>query len=83
MTAELRRQSFVLLLMLGALVAGAEDASAQCAMCRRALASPEGQQLVAAFRAGILLLLAAPAASFGAVAFFAVRRLRRRERRAP
>ena len=56
----------------------ATPASAQCAMCRRALLSPEGQQLVAAFRSGILFLLAAPFASFAAVAFLAVRMQRRR-----
>lgn len=53
-------------------------ADAQCAMCRSVLASPEGQQLVAAFRHGILFLLAAPFAVFGTVAFLAVRRQRRR-----
>ena len=55
--------------------------SAQCAMCRRALLSPEGQQLAAAFRSGILFLLAAPFASFAVVAFLAVRMQRRRGRR--
>ncbi|MBI4477434.1 MAG: hypothetical protein HY654_09690 [Acidobacteria bacterium] len=71
-------------LILGVLVAlvltgaGPESATAQCAMCRRALSSPEGQQLVAAFRSGILFLLAAPIASFVTVAFLAVRRQRRR-----
>jgi len=28
--------------------------SARCAMCRRALQSPEGQQMIAALRSGIL-----------------------------
>jgi hypothetical protein len=47
-------------------------------MCRSVLASPEGQNLASALRSGILLLLAAPFASFAAVAFLAVRRQRRR-----
>lgn len=64
---------------LGAFLLIPETALAQCAMCRSAFASPEGQQLVAAFRAGILFLLAAPVASFAAVAFLAVRRQRRRD----
>lgn len=61
-----------------AVVLSAAPVSAQCAICRRALLSPEGQQLVAAFRSGILVLLAAPFASFAVVAFFAVRMQRRR-----
>jgi hypothetical protein len=56
-----------------------EIASAQCAMCRRALASPEGQQLIGALRSGILLLLAAPFVVFASVAALAVRAQRRRE----
>lgn len=51
-----------------------DAAAAQCAMCRRALQSPEGQQMIGAFRSGILFLLAAPFAVFGAVATLAVRR---------
>jgi hypothetical protein len=53
-------------------------ADAQCAMCRRALQSPEGRQMIAAFRGGILVLLAAPFAVFGTVATLAVRRFRRK-----
>lgn len=67
------------LLALGCFLVISETAFAQCAMCRRAFASPEGQRLVAAFRAGILFLLAAPIASFATVAFLAVRRQRRRD----
>ena len=52
-------------------------ASAQCAMCRRALDSPEGRQLIAAFRSGILFLLVAPFAVFGTVAGLAVKMSRR------
>lgn len=55
-------------------------AGAQCAMCKRALLSPEGQQMVAAFRSGILVLLAAPFTAFAAVAVMAVRMSRRRDR---
>ncbi len=62
-------------------LAASDPASAQCAMCRRALESPEGQQLAAAFRSGIVILLAAPLAVFAIVARLAVRmdRTRRRE----
>jgi hypothetical protein len=47
-------------------------------MCRRALASPEGQHLVAALRRGIVVLLAAPFMLFGIVAMLAIRSQRRR-----
>jgi hypothetical protein len=57
-----------------------QPAAAQCAMCRRALTSPEGQHMVAAFRDGILFLLAAPFLVFGTVATIAVRKFRRRSR---
>lgn len=60
------------------LIVAPEPASAQCAMCRRALQSPEGQQLVAALRSGILVLLAAPFATFATVAVLAVRSRNRR-----
>lgn len=53
-------------------------AAAQCAMCRLALESPEAQHLAAAFRSGILFLLPVPFASFGIVAYLAIRRQRRR-----
>lgn len=52
-----------------------ERAVAQCAMCRRALESPEARALAAAYREGIWLLFAAPFVTFGAVAL-AVWRLR-------
>jgi len=58
-----------------------EPAFAQgCAMCRRALLSPEGQQMVAAFRSGILVLLAAPFSLVGVIAALVVRMQRRRGR---
>jgi hypothetical protein len=50
-----------------------ESAAAQCAMCRRALESPEGQHLVGALRRGIVVLLAAPFMLFGVVTWLAVR----------
>jgi hypothetical protein len=79
MTIRLHRALVTGLLALGAFLLVPEIAFAQCAMCRSAFASPEGQQLVAAFRTSILFLLAAPIASFAAVAFLAVRRQRRRD----
>jgi hypothetical protein len=56
-----------------------DSASAQCAMCRRALQSPEGQQMVAAFRSGILVLLAAPFSLVGIVAALVLKMQRRRQ----
>ena len=72
------RLTAVLIVAIVAIVAGGGDLSAQCAMCRRALESPEGRQMIAAFRGGILLLLAAPFAVFGTVAAFAMRLFRRK-----
>jgi len=70
------------LAVAGAIVAivlcAPEAASAQCAMCRRALQSPEGQQMVAAFRSGILVLLAAPFSLVGVIAALVVRMQRAR-----
>ncbi|MEP7310532.1 MAG: hypothetical protein ABJA98_33935 [Acidobacteriota bacterium] len=59
----------------------ADQASAQCAMCRRALDSPEGRQMIGALRSGILILLAAPFAVFGAVTGLVVRMNRSRDSR--
>jgi hypothetical protein len=59
-----------------------EPAFAQCAMCRQALQSPEGRQMISAFRSGIVLLLLTPFAVFGTVATLAIRRSRRRQRAA-
>ena len=72
----IERIALVGLILLGAILLSS-DASAQCAMCRRALLSPEGQQMVAAFRSGILVLLAAPFLVFGTVAVLAVRAQRK------
>ena len=63
--------------MLALLVLAPDAALAQCAMCRRALQSPEGQQMVAAFRSGILVLLAAPFTLVGVIAALIVRMTRR------
>lgn len=51
----------------------ADQASAQCAMCRRALDSAEGRQMIGALRSGILILLAAPLTVFAVVARLAIR----------
>ncbi len=50
-----------------------ETAQAQCAMCRRALTDGEAGPLIAALRSGILFLLAVPIATFGTIAWYAVR----------
>ena len=75
---DLGRWLTIGVLVFLAVVLLADPVLAQCAMCRRALQSPEGQQLAAALRSGILVLLAAPFAAFGAVAALAVRAQRRR-----
>ncbi len=54
----------------------ADAALAQCSMCRTALGSPEGQQLAAAFRGGILLLVAVPFATVATIALLIARQLR-------
>ncbi len=54
----------------------ADTALAQCPMCRTALGSPEGQQLAAAFRGGILLLVAAPFTAVAMIALLVTRQLR-------
>lgn len=63
--------------LVGALAIGAvlwpETAEAQCAMCRKALSDGEAGPLIAALRSGILFLLAVPIATFGAIAWYAVR----------
>jgi hypothetical protein len=73
------RRGLLPCLVLAVAVLMPDAASAQCAMCRRALQSPEGQQMIAAFRGGILVLIAAPFATFATVAVLAVRMQRRRE----
>jgi hypothetical protein len=71
------RLVFLVALIPAVVLATAPPAAAQCAMCRRALQSPEGQQLISAFRSGILVLLAAPFAVFAIVATLAVKRFSR------
>jgi len=51
-----------------------------CAMCKRALLSPEGQQMASAFRSGILVLLAAPFSLVAVIATLVVKMQRRRPR---
>jgi hypothetical protein len=60
-----------------------EPASAQCAMCRSALESLEGQAIASAFRASVVVLLATPILSFVTIAVMAVRRQRRSGSRGP
>jgi hypothetical protein len=71
------RRSLTVLVTMAVLLAVGETALAQCAMCRTALQSPEGQRMIGALRHGILLLLAAPFVVFGTVAVLAVRQQRR------
>jgi hypothetical protein len=73
-----RTSATVWLTLVALVLVWPEPAVAQCAMCRRALQSPEGQQMVAAFRSGILVLLAAPFTLVGVVATLVVRLQRRR-----
>lgn len=60
-------------LVIGLLLAGSAPVSAQCIMCRTALATPEGQAMIGAFQNGILFLLAVPFLAFGTIAYLAVR----------
>jgi hypothetical protein len=55
-----------------------ETGLAQFAMCRRALDSPEGQQMIAALRGGILVLLVVPFVLFVSIAVLAIRAQRAR-----
>ena len=64
--------------LLGLALLSPQVAFAQCAMCRRALQSPEGQQMIAALRSGILFLVIAPFAVFATIAVLAVRAQRSR-----
>jgi hypothetical protein len=61
-----------------AVLAAAQPLAAQCAMCRRALESPEAHALASALRAGIALLFVAPLVTFAAVALAAWRLARSR-----
>lgn len=79
MTARSRWGVAVAAVVAAAVLVAPEPVAAQCAMCRTALASPEGQKLAAALRGGIVLLFAAPFTIFGTVAYFAVRAQRQRQ----
>ncbi len=72
-----RRLLVLVLATLGLYAFFATPVSAQCAMCRQALQSPEGQQMMAALRSGIVVLLAAPVAVFVTIAVLAVQRFGR------
>jgi hypothetical protein len=71
----MKHRAAVVLAVVAGIALCAGTASAQCAMCRRALQSPEGQQMVSALRSGIAVLLLAPFIVFGTVATLAIRRL--------
>ncbi len=58
------------------MLVAADTALAQCAMCRTALDSPEGQQLVSAFQGGIILLVVVPFAAVATIALLVARQLR-------
>ncbi len=72
-----RRAAGYAIVLLGLVFLFPQVALAQCAMCRRALQSPEGQQMIAALRTGIVVLLIAPFAVFATIAVLAVRAERR------
>ena len=76
-----RDQRALVLVALLVIVLWPEPAAAQCAMCRRALESPEGRHMVAAFRSGILILLAAPFSLFAVIAALVVKMQRSRRAR--
>ena len=78
-----RRVALLVVVVLVVLLWLPESASAQCAMCRSLLKSPEGQRMIAAFRSGILLMLAVPFAVFATVATLAVRAQARRTVNSP
>ena len=62
------------------LLAAPPPALAQgCAMCKRALMSPEGQQMAAAFRSGIFVLLAAPFSLVAVISALVIRMFRSRD----
>ena len=73
-----RPAAWYAVVLLGRTFLSPQVALAQCTMCRSALQSPEGQQMIAALRSGILLLVIAPFAVFAAIAVLAVRAQRSR-----
>ncbi len=70
------RRTLVSAAALAVLVFFAGDASAQCAMCRTALESPEAVALAGGFRRAVLFLLAVPFAAVGVIAALIVHRSR-------
>jgi hypothetical protein len=75
------RRSLVAIVAAALVIAVAlqpQSVEAQCAMCRRALDSPEGRQMIAALRSGVLVLLIAPFALFASVATLAICSRRKR-----
>ncbi len=54
----------------------ADDAAAQCAMCRTALESPEAAALAAGFRRAVLFLLAVPFTAIAVIAVMVARSVR-------
>lgn len=78
MTPATRRRVLTLASALALLIVVLPaPALAQCAMCRTAFDSPEGRKLIAAFRSGILFLLAAPVVTLITVGYLAIRGQRR------
>jgi hypothetical protein len=75
---EVRVKVLTVLVLAAAILLVPSAADAQCAMCRQALNSPEGAQLISGLRNGILVLLAAPFTLFGTVAYLAIRSHKRR-----
>ena len=78
-----RRAYLCAAVALGLLSLFADGLLAQCAMCRGALESPEGQQMAQAFNRGILLLLAAPFAVVGTISLLIYRAVRRHRSSVP
>jgi hypothetical protein len=70
-----RRMALVITIAL--IAADTDTLAAQCAMCRTLLATPEGEQIAAALRSGIWILLAAPFSAFAVIAVAAIRSRKR------
>lgn len=68
---------WISVVMFGVLVGLPAQASAQCIMCRTALATPEGQAMIAGFQQGIAFLIALPFLAVGTIAYLAIRSQRR------
>ena len=66
----------MIVVFAGAVALVADDAAAQCAMCRTALESPEAAALAAGFRRAVLFLLAVPFTAIAVIAVMVARRTR-------